>query len=755
MTKTINFFLLFLLVLTAPIVRGQTFISYSDTKFQTTPRSIAYFYFRDTLPTNIDSTIFDVLEIYGVNKACVQIKSESLLIDTLLEVEKDSIKRFEFPILTSSNFDFNTRTNHTINISSSRPINVLHQVGLGVKKKANRLPSLNPRNSREMEASFLLGNSYYARNFNSPLSHSESPAARKFNTTSYLNFLTISSLEDSNQIKILFSQDAIDLSTNATPIIYQKGDSVSVELNKNEQLNYTLRRQWRDTIYFSGGSIKSLNQKGLKSVIMHNQFTDNVALPKVGYFGSGWAWEDQLNFDDFGTSFYFPNLFLNRGSLLALEAIEDSTIVQINNGVIIRLAERQRLDTCLNGAFTILSSKPVYTSVVPCSDPDFNNNYISPFLVRPYDKKYLNYSSRIKPIPETHFSNNYILAVCMPSAGMTVFTLDGSLIPSANYNYFPSDSNWVWANLLIDTNQHFLESNIGFQAYHYTAFDTLPETPMPSYGVNIPQDIIWQEEDSKIQSGLNPDDLGPNETVTLCANEKIYLQAGQNRNSRWIWAIEDSIFYQTASDTPSPTLQYSFSETGAYTVYRYDSLACQSPDSIKIIVLPAPTLRLISKVSQSCEGLRITIKINTAESNYDQVTWLAPLHKENTDSIRFIQNENISDSLKIKIVATYQGCEDTLTYSIPINTDSLPERIIPNFISPNGDGINDVLCLSDLGDYHNCYSLQVFNRNGLLLFSSKDIEECWQPESSASEVYFYLLELGGEAYQGFIHSVSN
>jgi gliding motility-associated-like protein len=103
---------------------------------------------------------------------------------------------------------------------------------------------------------------------------------------------------------------------------------------------------------------------------------------------------------------------------------------------------------------------------------------------------------------------------------------------------------------------------------------------------------------------------------------------------------------------------------------------------------------------------------------------------------RFVFNtsEPFGDSITVQVLADYQGGNDTLSYRIAPNKDIKRQQIIPNFIGPNGDGINDELCFADQVAYRNCYQLQIFNRNGQLLFQSKNIEECWQPKNTGSQV---------------------
>jgi len=95
----------------------------------------------------------------------------------------------------------------------------------------------------------------------------------------------------------------------------------------------------------------------------------------------------------------------------------------------------------------------------------------------------------------------------------------------------------------------------------------------------------------------------------------------------------------------------------------------------------------------------------------------------------------------------FQGCEKTEEIRVSfqrLNFDSL--ILVPNVITPNGDGINDDLGLkiadpSLITDYH----LYVYNRWGALLFSSEYINHNWDGRTPAGDpvekgTYFYLFE---------------
>ncbi|MEP7323820.1 MAG: gliding motility-associated C-terminal domain-containing protein [Saprospiraceae bacterium] len=71
------------------------------------------------------------------------------------------------------------------------------------------------------------------------------------------------------------------------------------------------------------------------------------------------------------------------------------------------------------------------------------------------------------------------------------------------------------------------------------------------------------------------------------------------------------------------------------------------------------------------------------------------------------------------------------------------KSFVPNVFSPNGDGINDCLQPYLSSSEINDYELNIFNRSGAILFSSRNPQDCWDGRSRGKEcdqgVYVYAL----------------
>ena len=92
------------------------------------------------------------------------------------------------------------------------------------------------------------------------------------------------------------------------------------------------------------------------------------------------------------------------------------------------------------------------------------------------------------------------------------------------------------------------------------------------------------------------------------------------------------------------------------------------------------------------------------------------------------------------------GCTDTARVAIKINniTNEI-STLIPNAISPNGDGINDEFY--GKGDYIKKFEMMIFDRWGNRIFATEDYKLGWDGRANFGsevvqrDVYVWKVEL--------------
>lgn len=235
-------------------------------------------------------------------------------------------------------------------------------------------------------------------------------------------------------------------------------------------------------------------------------------------------------------------------------------------------------------------------------------------------------------------------------------------------------------------------------------------------------------------------DIGDNLTVP-CPNTGINLEPAFSNGSR------PYNFTWSAGAVPLPgdsTAIVQPSSSAIYYVIMTDACA-QSPvvDSISVNV---PTFTTLTAVASSdttvCEGNSITLSV-IAEGGAGNYTYL---WEDLISQAAFPNNTNVSISPIINYTVSYRVTVTDLCGNSSFDLVDIPLRkdcdvVVPNIITPNGDGENQFLVFENL-DLFPQPKLEVFNRWGNKVFESDNYQNNWSPSELNPGVYFFTLELG-------------
>ncbi len=117
-----------------------------------------------------------------------------------------------------------------------------------------------------------------------------------------------------------------------------------------------------------------------------------------------------------------------------------------------------------------------------------------------------------------------------------------------------------------------------------------------------------------------------------------------------------------------------------------------------------------------------------------------------------------NDTMHFLLIAEDRGCPEPgadtvrLNVRIPIVDEKL---FVPNIITPNGDGLNDILLPGKFPGANPCYPvslkrLRVYSRWGREVFNTTDEKEGWTGKDCPVGVYYYFLEYPDHLYKGWI-----
>jgi len=241
----------------------------------------------------------------------------------------------------------------------------------------------------------------------------------------------------------------------------------------------------------------------------------------------------------------------------------------------------------------------------------------------------------------------------------------------------------------------------------------------------------------KTINGLSVSSLDTTDTV--CDGEPMQFNGfTSNKVDAWLWSFGDG-----ATDTAQNTI-HTYQSGGNYTVELQATYLCGT-DSItdvfnySVQINQTPQIELGPDTFACAESLILTAGEND-NAGYDYL-WLP--------------NESDQYELEVTAPGVYfvtvnnDGCFTTDSIEVFFSEDF----IIPNVITPNGDGANDFFRIEGTLECHDYSELSVYNRWGALVYYSLNpMTESWTGYTPSGDplpsgVYFYrLIGNDGDVY---------
>ena len=141
---------------------------------------------------------------------------------------------------------------------------------------------------------------------------------------------------------------------------------------------------------------------------------------------------------------------------------------------------------------------------------------------------------------------------------------------------------------------------------------------------------------------------------------------------------------------------------------------------------------------------------NDGQSDEDEISCGSD-PKDETSLSPDIDGDGILDCLD------FDNDNDGIEDSIDLNLLIYDDLLISQYISDNGDGINDQFIILKIGNYSNSL-LSIYTRSGVLVYSKSNYQNNWPADAGGKELpegsYFYRLDIeqdGNIDYQGWIY----
>lgn len=193
---------------------------------------------------------------------------------------------------------------------------------------------------------------------------------------------------------------------------------------------------------------------------------------------------------------------------------------------------------------------------------------------------------------------------------------------------------------------------------------------------------------------------------------------------------------------------------------------------VKMILDPA---LLLVPISDSIESILLKSTLDPLDTNIQNLLWTRywgwdnatyellerigegiwnPLvSKQNMDTSHVYVNSLLANSYRLMIRST-ESFGGFISFSNWIDFE-IPVEMVPNVITPNGDGVNDFFMVNELLLYEPIDFI-VFNRWGAKVFEKDDYQNNWDGDNFSSKpleegTYYYILRLtGAEDRAGFV-----
>lgn len=238
---------------------------------------------------------------------------------------------------------------------------------------------------------------------------------------------------------------------------------------------------------------------------------------------------------------------------------------------------------------------------------------------------------------------------------------------------------------------------------------------------------------------------------TLCAGTMLTLFASGGKSYAWTGGANNGVAFA------APTLNTSYTVTGT------DVNNCINTATVTISVVPLPVVTLSGLAANYCfDAAPQTLTGAPAGGTYSGTGI--------TNAIAGIFDPVVAGVGVKTITYTYTDANNcngvasksALVLTQVVSADSCPTIImshmdenIANIFTPNNDGLNDEFKVNYTGTPASDFNLSVFDRWGVLVFSSTNPNVKWDGRTTAglkvsTGTYFYVLVNSGVRYKGYV-----
>ncbi len=311
-------------------------------------------------------------------------------------------------------------------------------------------------------------------------------------------------------------------------------------------------------------------------------------------------------------------------------------------------------------------------------------------------------------------SPNAVVTLENTSGAFHVGVRNGSAVTGAQYGFFSNFGNLELGSdqSLCEGDEVILDAGFGRDSYIWNTGQTTQEITVDTTGQYI---VSIREGNCKATDTIfvvfNPSisvDIGPDQIV--CENDSIELRVPNDVfRFEWSGGVVDSSYWVTGTDSVYLTV--------------YNEFNCSAKDSAAYKQVLLPKVNLSDEINV-CQGNDYMIQYSSKSDLYAWYEDEVLVSSSNSFTIKEEGNYQVS-------IQNVCG-SDSASFSL-----KFWDIMIPNVITPNGDGKNDKFVIN--GADGDNWDLKVLNRWGKQVYHSKNYYNYGLPDLE-SGTYYYFIE---------------
>ena len=232
---------------------------------------------------------------------------------------------------------------------------------------------------------------------------------------------------------------------------------------------------------------------------------------------------------------------------------------------------------------------------------------------------------------------------------------------------------------------------------------------------------------------------GP-ESAVICEDEQIKLTVSGGQ-STYNWTPSSGL---SCTDCPDPVASPKYTTT-----YLVSSLGCMDQEIMKEITVEVKDVPELETGGDLTVAPGQSVLLSAfSPTRINEITWTSPKEElcANCPEVSVTPDPERKESTYFASLTSDDGCTAQDTVTVTFRHDCIDDEFfIPNMITPNGDGVNDVFYIEEPSVDVNMRWLRIYNRWGELVFNTTDFSEHWDGKHRGKPlnpgVYVYYLEI--------------